>query len=109
MLRNAPIGYPSGGGAYGTTSFGTSLYNPSNNMPNGNGYYPNTIYYRTSVTDANIPSFGDFNLELKADDGVVVYFNGVEVYRSRMAGTIGSAVSHNDNASGCVGSGFLLI
>jgi hypothetical protein len=105
LTNNAPIGYATSGGSYGGTAFGTSLYNPSGNMPNSSGHYPNTVYYKASVTDVTIPSYTSFNLELKADDGVVVYFNGTEVYRARMSGSLGSAVNHDDNASGCVGSG----
>ena len=51
-----------------------------------------TSYFRKAVDITNPSAFTGFTLNLKRDDGVVVYVNGVEVYRNNMpTGTIGFA------------------
>ncbi len=55
-----------------------------------------TTYFRKAFTIANTALYSSFVLNLKRDDGAVVYINGTEVYRSNMpTGTIG----HNTKAS----------
>jgi hypothetical protein len=49
-----------------------------------------TTYFRRTFEVADPAAFRELSLELKRDDGAVVYLNGVEVFRSNMpAGTIG--------------------
>jgi len=56
-----------------------------------------TTYFRKIVSVSNPSSFANFTLQLKRDDGAVVYVNGTEVFRSNMpTGTISS----NTKASG---------
>lgn len=48
-----------------------------------------TAYFRKSITIADSSMFSGYKLNLKRDDGAVVYINGTEVFRSNMpAGTI---------------------
>ena len=48
-----------------------------------------TTYFRKSITIADTSMFNGYTLNLKRDDGAVVYINGTEVFRSNMpAGTI---------------------
>ncbi len=48
-----------------------------------------TTYFRKSINISNPASFSSFALGVKRDDGVVVYVNGSEVFRSNMpSGTI---------------------
>ena len=55
-----------------------------------------TTYFRKSISIANASLFTSFTINLKRDDGAVVYINGTEVYRSNMpTGTI----SYNTKAS----------
>lgn len=41
-----------------------------------------TTYFRTSFTVTNPAAFDSFNLEVRYDDAVAVYLNGVELHRS---------------------------
>ncbi|MEZ5033475.1 MAG: T9SS type A sorting domain-containing protein [Chitinophagaceae bacterium] len=52
--------------------------------PTGTKY--TTTLFRKSVTIANPAAFGDFELNVFRDDGIVVYVNGVEVVRDNMPG-----------------------
>src|SRR5215213_1644143 len=55
-----------------------------------------TTYFRKSIVIADASQFGSFTLNLKRDDGAIVYINGVERFRSNMpTGT----VSYNTKAS----------
>ncbi|MCH2061569.1 MAG: lamin tail domain-containing protein, partial [Verrucomicrobiales bacterium] len=47
---------------------------------------PTTHYFRHTFNLADDPSLPSFNFDLFADDGAVVYLNGVEIYRLRMPG-----------------------
>ncbi|MFD2247248.1 heparin lyase I family protein [Pontibacter ruber] len=48
-----------------------------------------TTYFRKSITIASASAYTSYTGEVKRDDGVVVYVNGVEVYRNNMpTGTI---------------------
>ncbi|HQW83900.1 MAG TPA: DUF11 domain-containing protein, partial [Ferruginibacter sp.] len=87
---NAQLGYgdgdevtciPSGGG-------GTLC------LPTGNKYI--SYYFRKTVNITNPSLFQDFSLGIFRDDGVVVYVNGVEVYRNNMPG---GAIAHGTVAS----------
>ncbi|RYE14640.1 MAG: hypothetical protein EOP51_27815, partial [Sphingobacteriales bacterium] len=44
-----------------------------------------TTYFRKVVNITNPAAFTSFNINLKRDDGVVVYVNGTEYYRGKMA------------------------
>ncbi len=43
-----------------------------------------TTYFRKTITIANPASFTDFTLNVRRDDGVVIYINGVERYSNNM-------------------------
>ena len=61
-----------------------------------------TTYFRKSVTIANPSAYASFTLNVRRDDGVVVYINGVERYASNMpAGrTHGTLASGNATDEG---------
>lgn len=46
-----------------------------------------TVYFRHTVNIADPAAFTFLNMQVKRDDGVVVYVNGVEVFRENIAGT----------------------
>jgi len=76
----SPLGYSDSNGRFPATtnSFG----------PNPNSKYI-TTYYRQSLVLTNVASYLAFYLYIQRDDGVVVYLNGVEVFRDNMpSGTI---------------------
>lgn len=55
-----------------------------------------TTYFRKAITIPDISKFTGYTLNLKRDDGALVYINGTEVYRTNMpSGT----VSYNTRAS----------
>ena len=57
-----------------------------------NGSRPVTTYYRTHFQVADAKALKGINVKYLADDGAVVYINGVEVDRTRMgAGTVSYA------------------
>lgn len=91
---NAQLGYgdgdettciPSGGGG--------SLCNPT-----GNKYI--SYYFRRNVNIVNPASYADFTLGVYRDDGIVVYVNGIEVYRDNMPGGV---ITHGTLASAAAG------
>lgn len=48
-----------------------------------------TTYFRKAISISNASLYSSYNLQVKRDDGVVVYINGIERYRNNMpAGTI---------------------
>lgn len=51
--------------------------------PNVNQKYI-TTYFRKSINIANLNAFSSFTAGVLRDDGIVVYVNGVEVYRNNM-------------------------
>jgi hypothetical protein len=56
--------------------------------PNSSAKYI-TTYFRTSFNVANPAAFTSLTLQVRRDDGIVVYLNGVEIYRNTMpTGTI---------------------
>jgi phosphodiesterase/alkaline phosphatase D-like protein len=66
--------------------------------------YP-TTYFRRTFSIENASLFTSYALQIKRDDGVVVYVNGIEVYRNNMpTGTIAyntyaSATASNDGST----------
>ncbi len=50
---------------------------------NSSAKYP-TTYFRKSITISNTAQFQDYTLNVKRDDGVIVYVNGVEIFRDNM-------------------------
>ena len=51
--------------------------------PNPNNKYI-TTYFRKTITLTNLSDFSSFSAGVLRDDGVVVYVNGVEVYRNKI-------------------------
>jgi hypothetical protein len=64
--------------------------------PDATDKYP-TSYFRKLVTISNASSYNNFTLNVKRDDGIVVYINGIEVYRNNMPGGI---INYNTLATG---------
>jgi len=56
-----------------------------------------TSYFRRAITVSNAAQYGSFTINLKRDDGAVVYVNGVERFRSNMPT---GAISYTTKASG---------
>jgi hypothetical protein len=74
---NAQLGYGDGDEAT-VVSYGPN---------SGNKYI--TTYFRKTISVANASSFTSFTLNVKRDDGAVVYINGTQRFRSNMpTGTI---------------------
>ncbi len=60
--------------------------------PTGNKYI--TTYFRKSITIANPGIYSNFTLNVKRDDGIVVYINGIERYSNNMpAGRLHSTLA----------------
>lgn len=57
----------------------------------------NAYYFRKSVTVSNPNSYSSFSIDVRYDDGVIVYVNGQEVGRADM----NSGNSYNTTASSC--------
>ena len=55
-----------------------------------------TTYFRKSISIADVTVFSSFTLNLKRDDGAVVYINGTEVYKNNMPTGI---INYNTKAS----------
>ncbi len=76
---------------YGTSGITTTLSYGSNNKKK---YV--TTYFRKSISISDASLYSSFTLNLKRDDGAVVYINGTERFRSNMpTGTI----AYNTKAS----------
>ncbi|MEO7393966.1 MAG: metallophosphoesterase family protein, partial [Chitinophagaceae bacterium] len=74
---NAQLGYGDGDETK-IVSYGTNA---------GNKYI--TTYFRKTITIASTTQFTGYTLNIKRDDGAVVYINGIEVFRTNMpSGTI---------------------
>jgi acid phosphatase type 7 len=64
-----------------------------------------TTYFRKAISIANASSYGSFTLNVKRDDGIVVYVNGVEKYRNNLPTstitntTLASAAASDDGAN----------
>jgi hypothetical protein len=69
---NAQLGYGDGDEAT-VVSYGSSSTNK---------YV--TTYFRKTITVTDTSQFNGYTLNLKRDDGAVVYINGTEVFRSNM-------------------------
>lgn len=68
-----------------------------NGGPTSNRY--RTTYFRKTVSIANASLFTSYSMQIKRDDGVVIYVNGTEIYRNNMpTGTI----TYTTNASTAV-------
>src|SRR6185295_4884420 len=51
-----------------------------------------TTYFRKAVTIVNAAQYSGYTVNVKRDDGIVIYVNGTEVYRNNMpTGTISAA------------------
>ena len=84
---NAQLGYGDGDEST-VVSFG----------PNANQKYVTTYFRRQFTVDPS--TLGTVTLQLKRDDGAVVYLNGTEIVRSNMpTGTISSTTLANDAGS----------
>ncbi len=60
-----------------------------------------TTYFRRKITLADASAFAGFNAGIIRDDGVIVYVNGVEVYRNQMpAGPVTFETLASASASG---------
>ena len=76
---------------YGTSGITTTVSYGSNNKKKHI-----TTYFRKTISIADASLYSSFTLNLKRDDGAVVYINGTERYRSNMpTGTI----AYNTKAS----------
>jgi len=64
-----------------------------------------TTYFRKIVSIANPSAYSSFTVNVKRDDGIIVYLNGVERYRNNMpSGTVGyttlaTAAASDDGAT----------
>jgi hypothetical protein len=80
-----------GAWATGTGKFGyglSGLQTVVSYGPNANQKYI-TTYFRKAINIPNPGAFSSFTAGVLRDDGIVVYVNGIEVYRNRMkAGTV---------------------
>ncbi len=65
----------------------------------GTNYNEITYYFRTTIT-VNPANISSLELGLSADDGAIVYIDGVEVIRQNMPG---GAVSPTTTTPGCIG------
>jgi UDP-2,3-diacylglucosamine pyrophosphatase LpxH len=96
-LRPAPFGF-------GTTPTKNTTI-PLDNTAGGGGT-PNrfpTLYFRKSINIANPAIYSNFQIRAKYDDGIVVWVNGVEVFRKNITAapayaTLASVAIGNDIA-----------
>ena len=87
-------GWTTGNAAFG---YGTSGITTSVSYGNNAKKKYITTYFRKTINIADASLYSSFTLNLKRDDGVVVYINGTERFRNNMpTGTI----SYNTKASG---------
>ena len=57
-----------------------------------------TTYFRKSISVSNPAAFSELLLQVKRDDGVIVYINGTEVYRNNMpTGTVSFTTTASTN------------
>lgn len=64
--------------------FNPGLATPFENPGLRLSHEPTTTYLRTTFDHTHAPHLTDLTMSLLADDGAVVYLNGVEVYRQNM-------------------------
>jgi hypothetical protein len=84
------LSFNDSGWASGTGEFGYGDGDESTIVsygPDPNNKYI-TTYFRKSVTIPDVNAFTSFQLGVKRDDGVVIYVNGVEVWRDNLTGTV---------------------
>ncbi|MEI6949910.1 T9SS type A sorting domain-containing protein [Paraflavisolibacter sp. H34] len=75
----------------GSGKLGYGLEGLSTLLRSGTAPLYTTTYFRTTLTLSNPEQFDDFTGNVQFGDGVVVYINGVEVYRKNLpAGTLTS-------------------
>ncbi|MEO6538360.1 MAG: metallophosphoesterase [Ferruginibacter sp.] len=55
-----------------------------------------TTYFRKTISIADVSLYTGYTLNIKRDDGAVVYINGLEVFRTNMPG---NTISYNTKAS----------
>jgi len=90
------LGYNTGNTGFGTIiSFGADANNKYR-----------TSYFRKSFTVTSVAAFASLFLELYRDDGVVVYLNGAEIYRSNI--TNGVPVIYSSFATNCSDNGTVI-
>jgi hypothetical protein len=94
--NSTPFGYP--GSSYTNTTF-SNIY-PTSPLYTGSKLI--TSYFRKTVTDPNLQSYTSLTLNVKRDDGVIVYLNGIEVYRDNIQA---GDVSEDTPATTFVGAG----
>lgn len=64
-----------------------------------------TTYFRKMISVTNATNFGSYTLNVKRDDGIIVYVNGIERYRNNMPTgtvtytTVASGAASDDGAS----------
>ncbi len=59
-----------------------------------------TTYFRRAISISDVNTLSNFVMRVKRDDGIVVYFNGVERYRNNMpTGTISNTTAASATAS----------
>ena len=98
-------GWSSGAGILGFGALGQSgsSVTPTTAMGQGTasgGSNPNTCYLRRNFNIDDASSVSQVGASILADDGVIVYLNGVEVHRSNLdTGTI----NHSDQAENAIG------
>ncbi|MFD2512318.1 Ig-like domain-containing protein [Pontibacter locisalis] len=80
--------YDDSGWKTGNAKFGYGINDASTAISYGSS--PNkkfiTAYFRKSINISDITVFSSFTAQIQRDDGVVVYINGVEVYRNNLPG-----------------------
>jgi len=80
---------------YGLTGLGTTVSFGSNSKKK---YI--TTYFRKSISITNASIYSGYTINLKRDDGAVVYINGIEVYRTNMpTGTISYTTKASSEAT----------
>lgn len=99
--------WSSGEGIFGFGALGPngSTITPDTSMGQGsgpNGSNPRTSYLRRSFNVSGASSVLSLNASVLADDGVIVYLNGAEVYRSNLES---GAIAHVDFAQNAVNNG----
>jgi len=87
---NAPFGYGDG-------PYGTALADMRSNYP--------SLYMRRTFQVANPSLVTEAKLDMRYDDGFIVWLNGVEVARLNVTGSPGTFVPHSATASDVVGDG----
>ncbi|WP_460893048.1 heparin lyase I family protein [Rufibacter soli] len=97
------LGFEDSGWSTGNGKFGYGIPDASTVV----GYGPSatnkfiTTYFRKTVTLSTPAAYGNLTINIKMDDGAVVYVNGTEVYRYNMPkGTISGTTLASVSSSG---------